>query len=339
MGSSGRIIMSSTNEASASAACVGPQSEMAGKAEGCEGCPNQANCASGKAKEEDPAIAEIAARLRDVKHVVLVLSGKGGVGKSTVASQLAFSLAAMDRQVGLVDVDICGPSVPTMMGVRSEEVHSSNMGWSPVFVDDNLCVMSIGFMVPDDSAVIWRGPKKDGFIKNLFKDTDWGALDYLIVDAPPGTSDEHITTIQLLKRCNVAGALIVTTPQEVALADVRKEINFCSKTKTRVLGVVENMYDVFPPTSGGAEKMASDMDVTLLGRLPMDRTPTQLAEEGKSYVETHPQASGCQMFQQIVRKMVSAVEGTEVDTPASSAPPASVDVAALKRRRTELQDE
>jgi Mrp family chromosome partitioning ATPase len=123
--------------------CVGPQSEQAGKASSCEGCPNQANCATGKSKEEDPAIAEIAARLSQVKHVVLVLSGKGGVGKSTVSSQLAFSLAASDRMVGLLDVDICGPSVPKMMGVENEEVHSSNQGWSPIFVDDNLCVMSV----------------------------------------------------------------------------------------------------------------------------------------------------------------------------------------------------
>lgn len=166
-----------------------------------------------------------------MKHKILVLSGKGGVGKSTVSAQLAFALANQGKQVGLLDIDICGPSIPTMLGLVGQEVHQSASGWSPVYVEDNLGVMSIGFMLPTtDDAVIWRGPRKNGLIKQFLTDVDWGQLDYLIIDTPPGTSDEHISIVQYLKATNVDGAVIVTTPQEVAMADVRKEINFCKKT-------------------------------------------------------------------------------------------------------------
>jgi len=178
-----------------------------------------------------------------VKHKILVLSGKGGVGKSTFSAQLAFALAAQGKEVGLLDIDICGPSVPKMLGLEGQEVHQSAVGWSPVYVEDNLAVMSIGFMLPNpDEAVIWRGPRKNGLIKQFLKDVHWGELDYLVVDAPPGTSDEHITIAQCLGAGTQAdGAVIVTTPQEVAIIDVRKEINFCRKVGMRVLGVVENM--------------------------------------------------------------------------------------------------
>ena len=184
-------------------------------------------------------------RMRTVKHKILVLSGKGGVGKSTFAAQLSFALASVDKQVGLLDIDICGPSIPKMVGLEGPEIHQSNLGWSPVYVEDKLGVMSIGFMLPDpDEAVIWRGPRKNGLIKQFVKDVDWGDLDYLVVDAPPGTSDEHISIMQYLKATNVDGAIIVTTPQEVSLIDVRKEINFCKKVGIKVLGVVENMSEL-----------------------------------------------------------------------------------------------
>ena len=181
-------------------------------------------------------------RIANIRHIVLVLSGKGGVGKSTVACQLAFSLAARRMRVGLLDVDICGPSVPRMLGLVGQEVHQSSSGWSPVYVSDNLGVMSIGFMLPDqDDAIIWRGPRKNGLIKQFLTDVDWGELDYLIIDTPPGTSDEHISMVQYLKSRSVDGAVIVSTPQEVSMADVRKELNFCRKIGLDVIGVVENM--------------------------------------------------------------------------------------------------
>ena len=140
---------------------------MAGKADGCAGCPNQDACASGKAKEEDPALEEIKKKLENVKKIVLVLSGKGGVGKSTMSTQIALSLAQDENlNVGLLDIDICGPSIPRMLGLENQEVHQSNEGWSPVYVEENLAVMSIGFMLPNkDDPVIWRGPRKNGLIK------------------------------------------------------------------------------------------------------------------------------------------------------------------------------
>ena len=234
----------------ANAGCVGPASQDAGKASACAGCPNQSACASGagQAPAVDPALEFVLHRMALVKHKVLVLSGKGGVGKSTVSAQLAFALAARGKQVGLLDVDICGPSIPRMLGLLNHEVHQSAEGWSPVYVNDNLGVMSIGFMLPSaDDAVIWRGPRKNGLIKQFLTDVVWNELDYLIIDTPPGTSDEHISVVQYLKGAEVDGAVVVTTPQEVSMADVRKELNFCKKTGLPVLGIVENMADIRVP--------------------------------------------------------------------------------------------
>lgn len=222
-------------------------------------------------KEEDPSLDIIAERLEGVKHKILVLSGKGGVGKSTITAQLAWTLQSMNRQVGVIDVDICGPSIPRMFGVENEEVKRSNMGWQPVYVRENLAVISVGFMLSDrTSAVVWRGPRKDSLIKQFFTDVSWGDLDYLLVDAPPGTSDEHISTVKALEKCAPDGALIVTTPQEVALLDVRKEISFCRKVGLPILGVVENMsgFTTAPPaTTLGMEEMMTKVEA-LSARIP-----------------------------------------------------------------------
>ncbi|KAL6288202.1 hypothetical protein ACE6H2_012592 [Prunus campanulata] len=227
--------------------CPGPQSDSAGKSDACEGCPNQQICATAP-KGPDPDVVAIAERMATVKHKILVLSGKGGVGKSTFSAQLAFALAAMDFQVGLLDIDICGPSIPKMLGLEGQEIHQSNLGWSPVYIESNLGVMSIGFMLPEpDDAVIWRGPRKNALIKQFLKDVYWGELDFLVVDAPPGTSDEHIAIVQYLDAGTIDGAIIVTTPQQVSLIDVRKEVSFCKKVGVQVLGIVENMSGLCQP--------------------------------------------------------------------------------------------
>ncbi|KAG1967769.1 cytosolic Fe-S cluster assembly factor NBP35 [Pimephales promelas] len=223
--------------------CPGTNSEQAGKSSSCQGCPNQNICASGAAKAPDPAIEEIRQKMTSVKHKILILSGKGGVGKSTFSAHLSHALASDDsKEIALLDVDICGPSIPRIMGLEGEQVHQSGSGWSPVYVEDNLAVMSIGFLLssPDD-AVIWRGPKKNGMIKQFLRDVDWGEVDYLIVDTPPGTSDEHLSIVQYLSGAGIDGAVIITTPQEVSLQDVRKEIRFCKKVKLPIIGVIENM--------------------------------------------------------------------------------------------------
>eukprot|EP00545_Synedropsis_sp_CCMP1620_P011726 CAMPEP_0119014434 /NCGR_PEP_ID=MMETSP1176-20130426/9734_1 /TAXON_ID=265551 /ORGANISM="Synedropsis recta cf, Strain CCMP1620" /LENGTH=368 /DNA_ID=CAMNT_0006967613 /DNA_START=32 /DNA_END=1138 /DNA_ORIENTATION=+ len=234
--------------------CVGPTAESAGKESACDGCPNQGACSTGAfnspeaTQKEQLERASMERAFENVSHVVLVLSGKGGVGKSTLAAQLSHSLASRGYAVGLLDVDLCGPSAPRMAGVAHGQIHKSGSGaWTPVYAKPNLAVMSISFLLPDtDAAVVWRGPRKNALIQQFLTETDWegdtGGLDYLIIDTPPGTSDEHISTVQFLQKANaVSGAVVVTTPEEVSMADVRKELNFCEKTKVPVLGVVENM--------------------------------------------------------------------------------------------------
>ncbi|CAN8256390.1 unnamed protein product [Cochlearia groenlandica] len=233
--------------------CPGPLSETAGKSDSCAGCHNQETCATAPKgpKAPDPDLVAVAERMATVKHKILVLSCKGGVGKSTFSAQLSFALAGMDHQVGLVDVDICGPSIPKMLGLQGHTLYQSNFGLSPVYVEENLGVMSLSFMVtdliPDDTPAILRGPLKNGLIKRFLKDVYWGDLDFLVVDSPPGTSDEHITLVRCLEETGIDGAIIVTTPQEVSLLDVRKGVNFCKKMKVPVLGVVENMSGLSQP--------------------------------------------------------------------------------------------
>lgn len=183
--------------------------------------------------------------LDSVKHIVLVLSGKGGVGKSSVTTQLALTLVAKGYKVGVLDIDLTGPSAPRMFGLEGRQVHQSSAGWVPVYTDatKRLCVMSIGFLLQNRSdAVVWRGPKKTAMIRQFLSDVVWGDLDYLLIDTPPGTSDEHISVAETLKQAaDPDGAVLVTTPQGVATADVRKELSFCRKVGFNVLGVVENM--------------------------------------------------------------------------------------------------
>ncbi|CAH1960530.1 unnamed protein product [Acanthoscelides obtectus] len=301
--------------------CPGVGSDAAGKAAPCSGCPNQQICASGP-KGPDPAIGLIKERLIDVKHKILVLSGKGGVGKSTVTALLSRALAhgKNDRNVAVLDADICGPSQPKVLGVADEQVHQSGSGWSPVSVDDNLSLMSIGFLLssPDD-AVIWRGPKKNGMIRQFLSEVDWGSLDYLLVDTPPGTSDEHLSAATYLSQAGVTGAIIVTTPQEVALLDVRKEIDFCRKVNVRILGVIENMSifvcpccermsEIFPATTGGARQMCKEMDVPYLGNLPLDPKLARLCDEGRDIITEMPSSLVVQALNGIVKDLIDLCE-------------------------------
>ncbi|KAL8978190.1 MAG: hypothetical protein Q9205_006174 [Flavoplaca limonia] len=298
--------------------CPGPESNLAGKGDACAGCPNQKICAT-TPKGPDPDIPLITARLAGIKHKILVLSGKGGVGKSTFTTMLAHAYASdSENMVGIMDTDICGPSIPKMMGVEAETIHS------PVWVADNLGVMSVQFMLPNrDDAVIWRGPKKNGLIKQFLKDVEWGELDYLIVDTPPGTSDEHLSVNSFLKESGVDGAVVVTTPQEVSLLDVRKEIDFCRKAGIKVLGVVENMSGfvcptcthknrVFKATTGGAKKLARETDVPYLGAVPLDPRIGMACDYGESFFDNFPDSPACVALRKIVQK-VGRVARTEKD--------------------------
>ncbi|KAK9448072.1 cytosolic Fe-S cluster assembly factor NBP35 [Limtongia smithiae] len=305
--------------------CPGPESVDAGKADACAGCPNQSICASATPRlaSADPDIPLIRARMENVEHKILVLSGKGGVGKSTFTAMLGWALSAADEdsEVGVVDLDITGPSMPTMMGAQGEQIHMSSSGWSPVYVADNLGMMSIGFMLPsEDDAVIWRGAKKSGLIKQFLKDVDWGHLDYLVVDTPPGTGDEHLAINQYLNNggSGVDGAVVVTTPQEVALLDVRKELDFCRKAGIPVLGLVENMSgfvcpnctgssEIFVATTGGAEQLAKEAGVPFLGKVPLDPRVGVACDDGVSFLERHPESPTSAAIMGVIRKIRTAV--------------------------------
>ncbi len=250
---------------------------------------------------------QIRERLKKIKHQILVLSGKGGVGKSTVAVNLAMSLALAGKNVGLLDIDIHGPSVPKILGIEKEIVQMTGNTILPVEMTGNLKVMSIGFLLRrSDDAVIWRGPMKYQMIKQFIKDVQWGVLDFLIVDSPPGTGDEPLSIVQLLEDAD--GAVIVTTPQEVALSDVRKCISFCKNLKLSVLGVLENMSGFICPKcgertdvfkSGGGENMARQMGVPFLGRIPIDPRIVQSCDSGKPFVFHYNQCQTAKAFKNI----------------------------------------
>ncbi|KAL9924261.1 cytosolic Fe-S cluster assembly factor NUBP1 homolog [Glossina fuscipes] len=281
--------------------CPGVQTPNAGLASACQGCPNQKICSDPNKKLEDPGKALVAAALKNVRNKVLILSGKGGVGKSTITMLLTRYLSKKhtENNFGVLDIDICGPSQPRLLGVEGESVHQSGSGWSPVSVDDNVCLMSIGFLLgSSDDAIIWRGPKKNGMIRQFLSEVDWGTLDLLLLDTPPGTSDEHLSVVSYLRDDNNEGgdkslnAIIVTTPQEVALLDVRKEINFCKKQRIPIIGVIENMStfhcgfcgkysEIFPAKTGGAKAMCEEMNVPYLGSLPLDPELAKLCDQGE----------------------------------------------------------
>jgi len=249
---------------------------------------------------------QIRQRVRRIKHQIVVLSGKGGVGKSTVAVNLAVSLALSGKSVGLLDIDIHGPSIPKILNLEGRTVQATGETILPVEMTENLKIMSIGFLLRgSDDAVIWRGPMKYHMIKQFLKDVEWGNLDYLIVDSPPGTGDEPLSVIQLLE--NADGAIIVTTPQEVALSDVRKGITFCRNLKLPVIGVLENMSGFVCPKcgemtdifkSGGGEKMAKQMNVPFLGRIPIDPQIVRACDSGQPYVQYYSSSQAAQAFKE-----------------------------------------
>lgn len=286
------------------------------RVEGCEDCSSDSRDARTARPGEQPDELEdrraLRSRLCRIKHKVIVLSGKGGVGKSTVAVNLAASLMLAGKRVGLLDIDIHGPSVPKMLGLEDAPIQLELGNMVPVKLGD-LKVMSIGFLLRDrDDAVIWRGPMKMAVIKQFLKDVEWGDLDYLIVDAPPGTGDEPLSVCQLIEDAD--GAIVVTTPQDVAIAAVRKSITFCRQLGLPVLGVVENMSGFACPhcgkpvevfKSGGGEHMARQMGVPFLGRIPMDPLVGQTCDAGKPYVSAHAASETAKAFGFLVSSILA----------------------------------
>jgi Mrp family chromosome partitioning ATPase len=252
--------------------------------------------------------------LSNISHILLILSGKGGVGKSSTTLQLALALNLLGKNVGILDIDLTGPSIPRLLGLEDRKITQAQGGWVPVEVHDSttsptpdgkvgekdgeekngmevstrgsLHAISLGFLLPSrSSAVIWRGPKKTAMIRQFISDVAWPDLDYLLIDTPPGTSDEHIAVLEELHKLSekregqLSGAVVVTTPQAISTSDVRKELNFCVKTGVRVVGVVENMAGYVCPccgevsnvfSKGGGEVMARENGVRFMGSVPID---------------------------------------------------------------------
>ncbi|MHC1724486.1 MAG: P-loop NTPase [Syntrophobacteraceae bacterium] len=246
-------------------------------------------CSQGQQEADDARIQE---QLSRVQHKLLVMSGKGGVGKSSVATYLSLGLAKLGYRVGLLDVDLHGPSIPRMLGLEGIFGIGQDNLMIPHAYNERLHMISIECLLEDrDSAVIWRGPVKHGVIKQFIAEVRWGDLDFLIIDSPPGTGDEPLSVAQTVSD---AKAIIVTTPQEIALADVRKSINFCRKVEMPILGLVENMNGFVCPHcntetpllgKGGGARTAEQMNIALLGSLPFDPRVAKAADLGQSLIE------------------------------------------------------
>lgn len=268
--------------------------------------------------------------LNNVKNVMLVLSGKGGVGKSSVTTQLALTLASQGLKVGVLDIDLTGPSLPRMFGMENSRIMQSGNGWLPVSIPVHqnnthfMKVMSLGFLLNNrGDSVVWRGPKKTGMIRQFFKEVQWGELDYLIIDTPPGTSDEHIAIAEELNKCPelIHGAVIVTTPQLVSVDDVRKEINYCEKAAFRILGIIENMSGFVCPycaectnifSKGGGENLAHELNLKFLGAVPIDPAFVDIIEnqealkvqQGKTLTELYQGSNMYPIFKSVVEQIL-----------------------------------
>lgn len=253
-------------------------------------------------------------KLDKIKNKIMVMSGKGGVGKTTVAVNLAFKLALNGSNVGLLDADIHGPNVPKMLGIEDLRPEASPEGIQPVKIPigetHELKIISIVFLLPDtNSAVIWRGPLKMSAIKQFIEEVEWGDLNYLIVDLPPGTGDESLSAAQLM---HPDGTVIVTTPQDVALLDSRKAVNFAQQINVPVIGIIENMSGFKCPHCGkeinlfkigGGEKAAKELGVSFLGRIPIDPAIVNSGDSGKPFVLSNPGSNAAKSFNEIIDKI------------------------------------
>lgn len=284
----------------------------------CTSCPADTQCGNDNEREMRLQQHRLAETSAQIEHKILVLSGKGGVGKSTVSANLAWAFALRDNNwVGLLDADLHGPTIPLMMGLLGERVLPQNNKLLPVTVMSTLKVMSMGFLIEDPTTpVIWRGAIRANAIKQLITDVDWGHLNYLVVDLPPGTGDEALTVGQAFPEAD--GAIVVTTPQEASLEDCRKAINFIRQMNMPVLGVIENMSGFVCPhcqhetdifSSGGGEQMAREMDVPFLGRVPLVAEVAAMGDAGRPLVGSDAPPVIRDAFKGIVGKLLEELKG------------------------------
>jgi ATP-binding protein involved in chromosome partitioning len=249
--------------------------------------------------------------LAKIKHVILVISGKGGVGKTTVAVNLAYSLAEHGLKVGILDIDFHGPNIAKMLGIEGKSLIATEKGVAPHPVTSTLSAVSIALIMQDqDRPVIWRGPLKMGTIRQLLSDVSWGELDYLIIDSPPGTGDEPLSVCQLIP--DLDGVVVVTTPQDVATLDARKSVVFAKEVKVPVIGIIENMSGFSCPHCGaqidlfgrgGGEKASDDLGVPFLGRIPIEPEMVKLGDEGKPYIHFQQESETAKLMDGIVDRI------------------------------------
>ena len=274
--------------------------------------------AQGKQEQLDNQAKDIENNMAKIKHKIVIISGKGGVGKTTVAVNLAMSLASVGFRVGILDVDITGPNVVKMLGINPElkpRVDPEARKFYPVDGPLNMKVISMAFLTTSsDEPVIWRGPMKMGAVRQFLGDAMWGDLDFLIFDLPPGTSDETLDILQLIPDENI---IVITTPQEVALMDARKTIKMSIIMERKVLGIIENMsgfkcphcgkyIDLYPP--GGAEKASKDFQIELLGKIPFETEIGQQGDQGLPFILKYPDSNSAKAFKEVVSKIQKVVE-------------------------------
>ncbi len=255
--------------------------------------------------------------IRDIKHILVVISGKGGVGKTTVAVNLAVELSNRGMKVGLIDADIHGPDVPQMLGITDDKPYpGEDNKIIPVKYNKNLEVISIEYFLPSrDTPVIWRGSLKHKMIEQFIKDINWGPLDYLIFDLPPGTGDEPLSIIQLIPK--ITGFIIVGTPQEVAMLDVKKAINFAKQVKAPIVGLIENMSGFVCPhcgevtyifKKGTGEKISKEYEINFLGSIPMEPQVVEDGDDGTPLILSHPASKSAEAFRKVVDNIVKYTE-------------------------------
>ena len=291
--------------------------ENCDESKSCDTCETGSTC-SGQEKEEHEQ-AGLQQKLSHIRNKIMVMSGKGGVGKSTVSVNFAASLALQGYQVGILDADIHGPDIPRMCGVENRPLVSYGEGLEPIKVFKGLKAISTGLLSQDpDKAIVWRGPLKHSAIRQFLGDVNWGDLDYLVIDLPPGTGDEPLSVAHLIQ--NVDGAIIVTTPQDVALLDSRKAVNFSRLLNIPVLGIVENMSGMVCPHCsekidlfkvGGGERAALELGVPFLGRIPIDPMMVISCDAGTPFVIDPGPSEVRKAFENLTQVVVRATEKAE----------------------------
>ena len=277
---------------------------------------NSDQARKGKMASSKKLDEQLKQNMSQIQHKILVLSNKGGVGKSLVAVNLACFLSEKGFKVGILDADLHGPSVAKMLGFEGRKLQGSSEGIIPMRISPNLMAISMAFLIEtSDAPLIWRGPLKMMALKQFLGEVEWGALDYLIVDSPPGTGDEPLSICQLIPE--LEGGIIVTTPQKVALLDSRKCINFLKNLNIPILGIIENMSGLKCPhcgknidlfKSGGGEKVALEFNIPFLGKIPIDINLVESSDEGKPYILQYKNSETAQVFNKIVELIITQKE-------------------------------